>query len=331
MLSLRHLNLAYDNIPILRGINLDVAQGEIVCLLGKSGSGKTTILRIVAGLESQYTGDVLFDGAPLQQIPVHERGFGLMFQDFALFPHMTVAQNVTFGLKMQRSTADYQQQRLNELLELVGLAQYAERAVTQLSGGEQQRVALARSLAPEPRLLMLDEPLGALDAGLRQRLVVDLRNIIKQIGLTALYVTHDQEEAYVIADRIAIMNAGHIEQIDTPQALYYRPHSEFVARFLGLTNIINRETVLNWRLQPPANAATYLIHPSGIALGDHGQQAIVESVTFKGEQNSVQARIDDIVLSFNTSSTHPLRQGDVINLKIAPSAIVPLANRALSD
>lgn len=333
MLSLRSLHLAYDTVHILRGVDLDVAPGEILCLLGKSGSGKTTILRVIAGLEENFEGEIAFDGQSLRGSAPHERGFGLMFQDFALFPHMSVAQNITFGLRMQQSSRSEQQQRLDDLLDLVGLATYGDRDVTQLSGGEQQRVALARSLAPQPRLLMLDEPLGALDAGLRQRLVGELRRIIKQIGLTAIYVTHDQEEAYGIADRIAVMNAGRIEQIDTPQQLYHQPKNAFVARFLGLTNILSRAELVQLALTPLDDAPHYLLHPRGIVVDDHGPLAgVVTESAFKGERYALRASIQDVSLSFTTAAGRVAWSGgDSIRISIQPDAIVPLANPALSD
>jgi ABC-type Fe3+/spermidine/putrescine transport system ATPase subunit len=244
MLTVRDLHVAFAGKPILRGVDLQVTQGEIVCLLGPSGCGKTTLLRVVAGLEQAHQGDVRVDGQPIQQVPVNQRGFGLMFQDFALFPHMTVAQNVAFGLEMQGRPVAERQARVSEVLRLVNLLGFEGRDVTRLSGGERQRVALARSLAPAPRLLMLDEPLGSLDAALREQLVVELRTIIKQVGLTAIHVTHDQREAYAIADRIALMNQGLIEQIDSPAAVYQQPATAFVARFLGLHNLV---PVIHWQ------------------------------------------------------------------------------------
>ncbi|MCA9912012.1 MAG: ABC transporter ATP-binding protein, partial [Anaerolineae bacterium] len=205
MLQLRDISQHYDGQPVLRDIDLHVAQGEIICLLGASGSGKTTLLRIIAGLEPDFSGNVLLNGEPLRDVPVHQRGFGLVFQDFALFPHLTVAQNVAFGLEMQNLSEKERQNRVTEMLELVKLSGFGDRDVSQLSGGEKQRVALARSLAPRPRLLMLDEPLGSLDANLRGELVLELREIIKQMDVTAVYVTHDQEEAYAVADLVAVM------------------------------------------------------------------------------------------------------------------------------
>ncbi len=213
-------------------------EGEIVCLLGPSGCGKTTLLRIIAGLETADRGQVTFDGRPLNDVAVHRRGFGLMFQDFALFPHKDVRANVAFGLRMQGLSKSQIERRVAEMLALVGLEGYGQRRVYDLSGGEQQRVALARSLAPGPRLLMLDEPLGSLDRALREELMNELRAILKGVGVTVLYVTHDQQEAFAVADRVLIMHSGRIVQQGSPQAVYHRPNSVWVARFLGLTNLV---------------------------------------------------------------------------------------------
>jgi ABC-type Fe3+/spermidine/putrescine transport system ATPase subunit len=245
ILIVQHVSKSYPGLPVLKEASFTVDEGEIVCLLGPSGCGKTTLLRIVAGLESPDTGTVTFAGQDLARVPVHRRNFGYMFQDYALFPHRDVQANVAFGLRMQGKSIGEIDRRVREMLALVKLQGYECRRVIELSGGEQQRVALARSLAPGPRLLMLDEPLGALDRALREQLMNELRGIIKQVGVTALYVTHDQEEAFAVADRVMVMRArpeagegGWIDQSGTPAEVYRHPATAYVARFLGFKNLI---------------------------------------------------------------------------------------------
>jgi thiamine transport system ATP-binding protein len=250
MLNVEAVEKKFGDTLVLRGISLAVAPGEIVALLGPSGSGKTTLLRIIAGLEKADQGRLLLHGQDLTTIPVHKRGFGFVFQDFALFPHKNVAANVAFGLRMLKWPVAQMERRVEEVLALVGLAGFGERAVYQLSGGEQQRVALARALAPAPRLLLLDEPLGSLDRALRERLMLELRAILKQqLSITTVYVTHDQAEAFAIADRVLVMNNGRIEQVGAPVELYRRPATPFVARFLGMENLFPGEMLAR---QPPA-------------------------------------------------------------------------------
>lgn len=215
------------------GVSLDVAPGEVVALLGPSGCGKSSLLRAVAGLEPLARGEVRWDGEDLVGLPVHRRGFGLMFQDGQLFPHRDVGANVAFGLRMARVERQVRERRVVELLDLVGLAGFGRRAVSTLSGGEAQRVALARALAPQPRLLLLDEPLSALDRALREQLATDLRSILTSAGTTALYVTHDHDEAFTVADRVAVMRAGRLAQVDTPAGLWAAPADAGVAAFLG--------------------------------------------------------------------------------------------------
>ena len=238
ILDIRDLHKAYDGAPALRGVSLQVAPGAIVCLLGPSGCGKTTLLRLIAGLEQPDSGTLAFEGRALGGTPTHRRGFGLMFQDYALFPHRDVAGNVAFGLRMQNLPPERIAARVADMLELVGLRGYERRRVYELSGGERQRVALARSLAPSPRLLMLDEPLGALDRALRERLLDELRDILKRVGVTSIYVTHDQAEAFAIADWLVLMQAGQIAQQGPPEDVYRRPVSAFVARFMGHGNLV---------------------------------------------------------------------------------------------
>ncbi len=238
ILQVSQVAKVYGDTHAVHDVSFDAAAGEIVAVLGPSGCGKSTLLEMIAGLEAPDQGDIRWAGNSILDVPPYRRKFGLMFQDFALFPHRNVLDNVAFGLQMAQMPVDAIRSRVKEVLDLVGLPNFGERDVNTLSGGEQQRVALARSLAPHPRLLMLDEPLGSLDRNLRERLVKDLRQIFRKLHLTTIYVTHDQEEAFAIADRVVVMNAGQVEQIDTPQEIYCCPASLFVARFIGLQNLI---------------------------------------------------------------------------------------------
>ncbi|WP_416345308.1 ABC transporter ATP-binding protein [Isoptericola peretonis] len=217
-------------------VSLDVAAGEIVALLGPSGCGKSSLLRAVAGLEPLAGGSVAFDGEDLAGVPVHRRGFGLLFQDGQLFPHRDVGRNVAYGLETQGTSRAERAARVAELLADVGLAGYERRSVATLSGGEKQRVALARALAPRPRLLLLDEPLSALDRRLRERLAVDVRDTLKAAGTTAVFVTHDHDEAFTVADRVAVMDAGRLLQVDAPDVLLRAPANARVTEFLGLAS-----------------------------------------------------------------------------------------------
>jgi len=238
LLEVISVSKAFAGTPVLRDVSFIADEGEIVCLLGPSGCGKTTLLRIIAGLEAAGSGQVRFDGRTLEGVPVHRRGFGLMFQEYALFPHKDISANVAFGLRMQALSRQQVERRVSEMLDLVGMQGYGGRRVYELSGGEQQRVALARSLAPGPRLLMLDEPLGSLDRALREDLMNELRAILKRVGVTSIYVTHDQQEAFALSDRVIIMRRGSVVQRGSPQDVYFRPASPWAARFLGLTNLV---------------------------------------------------------------------------------------------
>ena len=219
-------------------LDFELRQGELLILLGPSGCGKTTTLRLIAGFIDPDSGALDMDGRRIDTLPAHRRRIGIVFQDYALFPHLNVWDNIAFGLRMQGWSPRDARQRIKELLGLISLDGYAKRKVTHLSGGEQQRVALARALAPQPQLLLLDEPLSALDAKLRKSLRIEIRRIQRELGVTTLYVTHDQEEALVLGDRIAVMREGHIEQIDTPERIYNRPHNLFVGTFLGQANLL---------------------------------------------------------------------------------------------
>lgn len=241
LLSVRDVRLRYGETPALGGVSLEVAEGEISAVIGPSGCGKTSLLRVIGGLERAGSGEVWLDGRRIDAVPAHRRGIGLMFQELALFPHLDVESNVAFGLRMQGLGGAARADRVAEMLALVGLSGYGGRKVHELSGGERQRVALARSLAPRPRLLMLDEPVGALDRALREELLTELADILRSQGLTAIYVTHDQEEAFALADRVLVMQGGLARQSGRPEEIYGAPADAWVARFLGRTNLVAGE------------------------------------------------------------------------------------------
>jgi len=238
ILSLQHISKDYEDNPLLCGIDLDLHTDETLCLLGPSGSGKSTLLRIIAGLEPADDGTILWAGKHIQGVPVERRNFGLMFQDYALFPHMNVAENIAFGPRMKGWQKDSIKARIAETLKIVHLEGFAERRVVDLSGGEKQRVALARAIAPKPDLLMLDEPLGALDKALRDELGQELRAILKELHIPTIYVTHDQEEAFTVGDSVAVLNFGKILQRGTPEQIYNQPTSLWLADFIGFSNQI---------------------------------------------------------------------------------------------
>ncbi len=237
------LTRRYGELVALDHVTFEVADEEIMVILGPSGSGKSTLLRLIAGLEPPDEGRVLLDGRDLGGVPPHQRHIGLMFQEFALFPHLNVFENVAFGLRMQRLPEHEIRERVHALLSQVGLSGYERREIHTLSGGEKQRVALARSLAPRPAMLLLDEPLGSLDRALREQLMGEIREILKAERMTALYVTHDQSEAMAVADRVLILHRGRVEQIGTPEALYQDPATPFVARFLDLGTFVEGEVI----------------------------------------------------------------------------------------
>jgi ABC-type Fe3+/spermidine/putrescine transport system ATPase subunit len=322
MLAVEHLDNFYQQQQVLFDITFDVPTGEIVCVLGPSGCGKTTLLRTIAGLETAQSGDIRLEGQSILSTPIHRRGFGLMFQEYALFPHMDVEENIIFGLRMQRVPGRLQQDRLREVLELVGLSGFEKRRVSELSGGERQRVALARSLAPSPRLLMLDEPLGSLDATLKADLAVELRHIIKRVGITSIYVTHDQQEAFSIGDRVLIMRDGMLEQIDTAQNVYLWPRTDFAARFLGLENIFSisrledglaHTAIGTFAVEPNAMPAprSVLLHPERLQVattepvqvskGNRTLEGVLVSLDFLGKEFKITVELVGKVGRFTLS------------------------------
>ncbi|MFC4000358.1 ABC transporter ATP-binding protein [Prauserella oleivorans] len=286
MLTVDGLTAAYGSFTAVADVRLEIADGEVLALLGPSGSGKSTLLRSIAGLDPPAAGTVRWDGADLANVPVHRRGFGLVFQDGQLFPHRDVAGNIAFGLRMHGTPKVEQQSRVRELLELVGLAGYERRKVTGLSGGEAQRVALARALAPRPRLLLLDEPLSGLDAELRELLALDLASVLRRAKITTLLVTHDQEEAFTLADRLAVLDHGRIQQVGDVLDVWRRPVDERVARFLGVTTVLAGEAVdgrvtcalgsarVPWALDGPVSLG---LRPHALRVAESGVEGEVLS------------------------------------------------------
>ena len=333
MLSIQRITKTYANTLLLDDVSLTVRDGEIMCLLGPSGSGKTTLLRIIAGLEQPESGDIFFDGQNMRDVPVHQRHFGMMFQDLALFPHKNVFENVAFGLRMHNASREQVSARVRETLELVDLTGLEERNVNNLSGGEQQRVALARSLAPHPRLLMFDEPLGALDRILREQLIADVRAILKRVGMTALYVTHDQDEAFAIADRIAIIHETRLMQIGTPEEIYRAPANAFVAQFLGMTNLFPAKYLADNRVEcalgifaaPPGNRPTnpvVLVRPASLQIAERGIRAIVQECTFHAGIYRLRVRTEQGAM-LTLESKRGFGGGDRIELAITAIELLP--------
>jgi spermidine/putrescine transport system ATP-binding protein len=233
----------FGEFSAVAGINLEMPSGEFFSLLGPSGCGKTTTLRMIAGFERPTEGQILLDGADMAQTPPHKRDVNTVFQNYALFPHLTVEENVAFGLKYQKASKQEMRERVGKALELVQMSQFATRRPNQLSGGQQQRVALARALILNPKVLLLDEPLGALDAKLRKRLQLELKALQEEVGITFIYVTHDQEEALTMSDRIAVMSQGRVEQVGAPKDIYENPATAYVADFLGVSNLMDAEAL----------------------------------------------------------------------------------------
>jgi thiamine transport system ATP-binding protein len=297
VLSLTDVSVSYDGAPAVRGATLELPEGRVLAVLGPSGCGKSTLLRAVAGLEPLAGGSVAWDGADLARVPTHRRGFALMFQDGQLFNHLTVARNVGYALRLRR--AGGVAARVTELLDLVGLEGYADRLPGTLSGGERQRVALARCLAVRPRLLLLDEPLSALDTGLRQRLATDLRTILSQEGITALMVTHDHEEAFTVADRLAVMRSGEIVQQGEIDEVWRSPVDAETAIFLGYSQVLEGE------------AAAIV---ADLSHGAHGQPASRRSATIGRLRLAVRRS------ALRVAPEGPLR-GTVVEARVTPEQV----------
>jgi thiamine transport system ATP-binding protein len=327
VLEIRAATVTYGGTPAVSGVDLEVPDGTVLGLLGPSGCGKSTLLRAIAGLEPLAAGQICWDGADLAHVPVHRRGFGLMFQDGVLFPHRDVAGNIGYGLRRARLDRAKIGVRVDELLDLVGLPGYGARRVPTLSGGEAQRVALARALAPGPRLLLLDEPLAALDRSLRERLLTDLRTVLTSTGTTAVFVTHDQGEAFAVADRVAVMRSGSVHQIGSAAQLWRFPADAWVAGFVGYTTMLDEKAAAAIGGPMPGPGESIGLRPSALVLDPLGP--------LTGQAVLVTPAPGGLLLSVRIEGVGPVQAvgpadrmvtaGDIVRMRLDPagSAIVP--------
>jgi putative spermidine/putrescine transport system ATP-binding protein len=338
---LEDLRRRYGPVTALDGLTLTLAPGELVALLGPSGCGKTTALRLLAGLEEADEGRVTIGGADVTRLPANKRDVGMVFQAYSLFPHMTAWENVAFGLQMRKVGPAERRRRAMETLELVGLQGFANRYAHQLSGGQQQRVALARALAIQPKVLLLDEPLSALDAKVRARLRDEIRRVQLEVGITTLFVTHDQEEALAIADRVGVMRSGRLEQLGPPTTIYARPATPFVAEFVGLTNRLAGEVsggsveVRGTRLplvqaDVPDGPAVALVRPEAVTLAGDGDAAsgplvgTVIATAFLGATSRVTVDLGDVTVlaQLPTSEAVAHAAGTRVRLTLRPDPVL---------
>jgi len=343
--QLQGLRRYFGDVHALDDMSLDITPGELVVLLGPSGCGKTTALRVLAGLEDADAGRVVVDGRDITAVPTSKRDMGMVFQAYSLFPHMTARDNVAFGLRLRGKGSGERKRRAEEYLELVGLDSHADRYANQMSGGQQQRVALARALAIQPQVLLLDEPLSALDAKVRVQLRDEIRRIQLEVGITTLFVTHDQDEALAVSDRVGVMRAGRIEQIDKPDVIYRAPTSAFVAEFIGLTNRISgvasgdTAVVLGNSVpllagSPTSGPVVALVRPEAVRMApapvgssDSGSATVV-ATSFLGAHGRVQARLIDgtlLLAQMSVGETVALGVGDVVDVSIAPNPVLATA------
>jgi len=337
---LHDLSRSFGTTKALDGLSLEIAPGELVALLGPSGCGKTTALRIVAGFETTDTGSVLVDAKDISSVPAAKRDMGMVFQSYSLFPNMNALDNVAFGLRMRKQGSAQRRKRADELLELVGLAPQARQFPHQLSGGQQQRVALARALAIEPRVLLLDEPLSALDAKVRLQLREQIRTLQQRLGTTTMFVTHDQEEALSMADRVGVMRQGRLEQIDAPDELYNHPATAFVAEFVGVMNRIPAELraggtvtalgstvpVKGQRPEEGTGFVDVLVRPEGLAMAvvENGN-GIVTTRTFLGSVTRVAVMLsDEVTVQIDKPSTEAaaLAPGTSVSVTLPPDPVL---------
>ncbi|MEG0293295.1 ABC transporter ATP-binding protein [Enterococcus sp.] len=337
--ELKDIRVSYDGKQnILENLNISMKKGELVSLLGPSGCGKTTTLRVIAGLIEPKEGQFVLDQEELTKVPVHKRNFGMVFQSYALFPHMTIAENVAFGLKLRKEKKEIIDQKVAEMLEICGLENFGERYPKQLSGGQRQRVALARALVIEPKLLLLDEPLSNLDAKLRVAMRIEIKRIQQKLGITTVFVTHDQEECFSISDKVAIMNNGVIEQYDTPEQIYRLPISKFVAQFIGFENFFDVTRTTNGELMTAnevriESSISTLENDTGIATirpedivieqtGDIQGTVLVRTFLGKSHQYEVETALGKLLV--NGSDKQIFEVGETIELVFPADKVVLL-------
>lgn len=335
LLRLEGISVKFDDDQILDHIDLDIHDKEFVTLLGPSGCGKTTTLRIIGGFVSQDEGKVYFEGQDISALPPHKRPVNTIFQKYALFPHLNVHENIAFGLRLKKLPEREIRRKVNEMLALVNLRGFNKRSVNSLSGGQQQRVAIARALANEPRVLLLDEPLGALDLKLRKDMQIELKNLQQRSGITFIYVTHDQEEALSMSDTVVVMDGGVIQQIGSPIDIYNEPRNAFVADFIGESNILDGVMREDYRVTfshhtfecldsgfAPGEQVDAVVRPEDVDIVDPSQGmlvGVVTSVVFKGVHFEIIVEIDDFKWMIQTTDFHP--QGARVGLIIEPDAI----------
>ena len=335
LIELRSISKSYDGEQVLRSINLDIHRKEFITLLGPSGCGKTTTLRIIAGFVTPDEGDVIFDGKRINDLPPHRRNVNTVFQRYALFPHLNVYENIAFGLRLSKTPDDEIKTRVTEMLNLVNLRGFEKRDVSSLSGGQQQRVAIARALINRPEVLLLDEPLGALDLKLRKDMQVELRRMQQQTGITFIYVTHDQEEALSMSDTVVVMANGEIQQIGTPEKIYNEPENAFVADFIGESNIVNGTMIEDYKVSfagqtfacedagfAPNEPVDVVVRPEDIDIVPVDKAMLtgeVTAVTFKGDYFEIIVDIDNFKWMIET--TQGFGVGDTIGISIDPYEI----------
>ncbi|HYM78505.1 MAG TPA: ABC transporter ATP-binding protein [Candidatus Dormibacteraeota bacterium] len=289
LLSIRNVAKTFGRNVVLRDVSLEIAEGEFLTILGESGSGKTTLLRIVAGFEAATSGEVWMGAERLDRQPPYRRRVNTVFQHYALFPHLTVEQNVGYGLRVARRPAAEITERVTEALDKVKMTEHAKKKPSKISGGQQQRVALARALVNRPRLLLLDEPLSALDANLRRQMQVELKSLQREVGIAFVFVTHDQEEAMVMSDRIALLRSGELEQVATPREIYSRPATAYVAQFIGHTNLLKADVrdglarcgALSWKTSLPDGPALFSLRPEHVRMADSA--ATIGAIRVRGQ------------------------------------------------